>query len=85
MDAKTSNPPGPPEGYKTFLVNAAAREKRERAWMENVLTNALKMRGCSLIEQATIQRAAELALVGLSHGGFELSIDEWGELRFVTT
>jgi hypothetical protein len=76
---------GPPEGYKTFLVNAAKREKAEQAWMENVLTDALKMRGCSLVEQTTIQRAAELALVGLAHGGFDLSIDEWGELRFVTT
>jgi hypothetical protein len=75
----------PPEGYKTFLINAEKRRKREQEWMENVLTEALKMRGCPLHEFATIQRAAELALVGLKHGGFELSINEWGELRYATT
>lgn len=75
----------PPEGYETFLVNATKRKQREQDWMVVALTDVLKMRGCSLVEQATIRRAAELALVGLKHGGFELSIDEWGELRYVTT
>lgn len=82
---KPQSRPEPPEGYKTFLVNAEKRRKHEQEWMENVLANALKMRGCALHEFATIQRAAELALIGLKHGGFELSIDEWGELRYVTT
>lgn len=68
-----------------LIVNAAKREKVEQEWMIQALTDALKMRGCSLVEQMTIQRAAELALVGLRHGGFELSINEWGELRYVIT
>ena len=80
-----SSPLPAPEDYYRFLAQRKKNEKREQEWMQNVLTDALKMRGCSLVEQATIRRAAELALVGLAHGGFELSINEWGELRYVTT
>lgn len=53
--------------------------------MFNLLRTGLRMEQASLVEQTTLRRSAELALVGLSHGGFELSIDEWGELRYVTT
>lgn len=85
MSQASNTPTGPPEGYKTFLVNDAKRRQREQDWMAVQLANVLRMRGCSLVEQATIARAAEHALVALRHGGFELSLDDWGELRFVTT
>lgn len=62
------------------------RRQREQNWMVVQLQDILKMRGCcSPAEEATIRRAAEHALLALAHGGFELSLDEWGELRFVTT
>lgn len=80
-----STDPKTPEGYRTFLVNDAKRKQREQDWMVVQLQDILKMRGCSLVEQTTIRRAAEHALVALRHGGFDLSLDEWGELRFVTT
>lgn len=85
MSAASNTPSSPPESYKTFLVNDAKRRRREQDWMTAQLLDVLKMRGAPLHEQATVQRAAELVLVALRHGGFELSIDDWGELRFVTT
>lgn len=81
----SNTPSSPPEGYKTFLVNDAKRRQREQDWMVVQLQDILKMRGCSLVELTTIRRAAEHALVALHHGGFDLSIDDWGELRYVTT
>lgn len=85
MSAKHRPQNSPPEGYKMFLVNAAKRDKAEEEFMFNLLRTGLKMDKASLIEQATLRRAAKHALLSLEHGGIELSLNEWGELRYVTT
>jgi hypothetical protein len=85
MSAASSPQSEPPEGYKTFLVNAAKREKAEEEFMYRVLRDGLQMEKASLIEQTTLRRAAKHALLSLEHGGFELSLAENGDLRYVTT
>lgn len=75
----------PPESYKTFLVNTAKREKDEEEFMFNLLRTGLKMEKASLLEQTTLRQAAKHALLSLQHGGFELALNEWGDLKYVIT
>lgn len=84
-DSRRSEP-DVPEGFKTFLVNAARRDKSELDWMTRVLIEALKMEAAPLHETIPIKDAAEHALLALHHAGFELTLDESGlELKWVTT